>query len=401
LSDEFIIIGKVVSTQGNKGEVNVLPLTDSINRFKKLSTVFLGNNHGKTIIDIEKIRIQKDMVILKVKDIENIEEAKTIVGSFIEVERKNAVKLPKDNYFIFEIIGLEVYDENNLFLGRIENVISTGSNDVYIVKGKNKKELFIPAIREVVKDINLEKKRTIFPNMFKGPFSESILNKAQEKGLIKINLIDLRDFTLDKHKTVDDYSYGGGPGMVLKPQPIWDAVEVIRKNKSPLPLKTIITSAQGKIFNQGMAKDLSKEGRLLIICGRYEGIDERIPKLLDAEEVSIGNFVVSGGELPAMLMVDAISRMIPGVLGKEESMVNDSFYNEYLDYPHYTRPDEFKDLKVPKILLSGNHKEIEKWRRKQSLLRTLIRRPEIFANKKYSKKELALLKELEKDFEED
>jgi len=242
---------------------------------------------------------------------------------------------------------------------------------------------------------------TIFPNMFTGPFSESILNKAQEKGLIKINLIDLRDFTLDKHKTVDDYSYGGGPGMVLKPQPIWDAVEVIRKNKSPLPLKTIITSAQGKIFNQGMAKNLSKESRLLIICGRYEGIDERIPKLLDAEEVSIGNFVVSGGELPAMLMVDAISRMIPGVLGKEESMVNDSFYNEYLDYPHYTRPDEFKDLKVPKILLSGNHKEIEKWRRKQSLLRTLIRRPEIFANKKYSKKELALLKELEKDFEED
>jgi len=242
---------------------------------------------------------------------------------------------------------------------------------------------------------------TIFPNMFEGPFSESILNRAQEKGLIKINLIDLRDFTLDKHKTVDDYSYGGGPGMVLKPQPIWDAVEVIRKNKSPLPLKIIITSAQGKIFNQGMAKDLSKEDRLLFICGRYEGIDERIPKLLDAEEVSIGNFVVSGGELPAMLMVDAISRMIPGVLGKEESMVNDSFYNEYLDYPHYTRPDEFKGLKVPKILLSGNHKEIEKWRRKQSLLRTLIRRPEIFANKKLSKRELSLLKELEKNFQED
>lgn len=159
MSQEFIVIGKVVSTQGNKGEVNVLPLTDSINRFKKLDTVFLGNNHGKTIIDIEKIRIRKDMVILKVKDIENIEEAKTIVGSFLEVERKNAVKLSKDTYFIFEIIGLEVYDENNLFLGKVENVISTGSNDVYIVKGKNKQELFIPAIREVVKDINLEKKR--------------------------------------------------------------------------------------------------------------------------------------------------------------------------------------------------------------------------------------------------
>ncbi len=242
---------------------------------------------------------------------------------------------------------------------------------------------------------------TIFPNMFKGPFSESILKRAQEKGLIKIKIIDLRDFTLDKHKTVDDYSYGGGPGMVLKPQPIWDAVKMIKKNSViSLPLKIIITSAQGKIFDQKMAKELSKEKRLLIICGRYEGIDERIPKLLNAEEVSIGNFVVSGGELPAMLMVDVISRMIPGVLGKEESMINDSFYYEYLDYPHYTRPDEFQGSKVPKILLSGNHKKIEKWRKTQSLLRTLIRRPEIFINKKLTKTEIFLLKERENNFEE-
>lgn len=242
---------------------------------------------------------------------------------------------------------------------------------------------------------------TIFPHMFKGPFSESILKRAQEKGLIKIKLIDLRDFTLDKHKTVDDYSYGGGPGMVLKPQPIWDAVKMIKKNSGiSLPLKIIITSAQGKIFDQKMAKDLSKEKRLLIICGRYEGIDERIPKLLNAEEISIGNFVVSGGELPAMLMVDVISRMIPGVLGKEESMINDSFFHEYLDYPHYTRPDEFQGLKVPKILLSGNHKKIEKWRKTQSLLRTLIRKPEIFINKKLTKAEICLLKERENNFEE-
>lgn len=243
---------------------------------------------------------------------------------------------------------------------------------------------------------------TIFPNMFIGPFSESILKRAQEKGLIKINLIDLRDFTIDKHKTVDDYSYGGGPGMVLKPQPICDAVEMIKKNNElSLPLKIIITSAQGKIFNQEMAKKLSKEKRLLIICGRYEGIDERIPQFLKAEEISIGNFVVTGGELPAMLMVDVISRMIPGVLGKEESMINDSFYNGSLDYPHYTRPDEFKGLKVPEILLSGNHKKIEKWREKQSFLRTLIRRPEIFVNKKLSKAEIDLLKEIENNLKED
>jgi len=159
LSDEFITIGKVVSIQGNKGEVNILPLTDSIDRFKNLNKVFLRNKNSQTMLNVEKIRIKKDTVILKLKDIENIGEAKTIVGSFLEVERKNAVKLPKDTYFIFEIIGLEIYTENNIFLGKVENVISTGSNDVYIVKGENKKELFIPAIREVVKNVNLEKKR--------------------------------------------------------------------------------------------------------------------------------------------------------------------------------------------------------------------------------------------------
>ena len=167
MSQEFIIIGKVVSTQGNKGEVNVLPFTDSIDRFNNLDNVFLRNKNSQTILNIEKIRIKKDTVILKIKDIESIEEAKMIVGSFLEVERKNAVKLPKDTYFIFEIIGLEVYTENDIFLGKIENVISTGSNDVYIVKGENKKELFIPAIREVVKNVNLEKKR-ITINMVDG-----------------------------------------------------------------------------------------------------------------------------------------------------------------------------------------------------------------------------------------
>lgn len=159
MNDDFITIGKVVSTQGNKGEVNVLPLTDSIERFRNLTTVFLRNNNGKTILNIEKIRIKENTIILKIKEIKNIKDAKMIVGSFLEVERKNAVKLPKDTHFIFEIIDLEVYDENNIFLGKVKNIISTGSNDVYIVKGSNKNELLIPAIREVVKNINLEKKR--------------------------------------------------------------------------------------------------------------------------------------------------------------------------------------------------------------------------------------------------
>jgi len=159
LKKEFVVIGKVVSTQGNKGEVNVMPLTDLIDRFKNLDNVFLRNKNSQAILNVEKVRVRKDRVILKLKDIENIKEAKMIVGSFLEVERKNAVKLSKDAYFIFEIIGLEVYTENNIFLGKIENVINTGSNDVYIVKRKDKEELFIPAILDVVKDIDLEKKR--------------------------------------------------------------------------------------------------------------------------------------------------------------------------------------------------------------------------------------------------
>ena len=159
MKKEFVVIGKVVSTQGNKGEVNVMPLTDLIDRFKNLDNVFLRNKNSQAILNVEKVRVRKDRVILKLKDIENIKEAKMIVGSFLEVERKNAVKLSKDAYFIFEIIGLEVYTENNIFLGKIENVINTGSNDVYIVKRKDKEELFIPAILDVVKDIDLEKKR--------------------------------------------------------------------------------------------------------------------------------------------------------------------------------------------------------------------------------------------------
>ena len=167
MSDEFIMVGKVVSTQGNKGEIKVLPLTDSTDRFKKLTSIFIRNNIDRKTLKIEKIRIKENMVILKIENIENIKEAKMIVGSYLEVKRENAVKLTKDTYFVFEIIGLEVYNQNNIFLGKVDNVISTGSNDVYVVKSKDKEELFIPAIREVVKNIDLEKKR-ITINMVDG-----------------------------------------------------------------------------------------------------------------------------------------------------------------------------------------------------------------------------------------
>ena len=235
---------------------------------------------------------------------------------------------------------------------------------------------------------------TIFPDMFVSPFSESIIKRAKDRHLVNINILDIRSFTRDRHKSVDDYPYGGGPGMVLKAEPIIDAIESIyKKDGNWIDSKIIITSAQGKIFNQKIAKKLSFFERIIFICGRYEGIDERVVQILNADEISVGDYVLTGGEIPVMVMVDAIIRMIPGVLGKEESAKNDSFYHGLLDYPHFTRPESYRNMEVPDILLSGDHKKIEKWRMRQSLFRTFIRRPDLLIDRKFSKEELKILNE--------
>jgi tRNA (guanine37-N1)-methyltransferase len=210
---------------------------------------------------------------------------------------------------------------------------------------------------------------TIFPNIFDSYFNESIIKRAQNKKIIKIKTRDLRQWTKDKHKTVDDKPYGGGAGMVLMAEPIIKAVTALQKSKIPNS-KIILLSAKGKKWNQAMAKRYSKLDNLILICGRYEGVDERVKKLID-EEISIGDYVLTGGEIPAMVIIDSVTRLLPGVLGNEESAVNESHSNlGVLEHPHYTRPEVLKinckNYKVPKVLLSGNHAEIEKWRNKQS-----------------------------------
>ena len=197
---------------------------------------------------------------------------------------------------------------------------------------------------------------TIFPNIFDSYFKESIIKRAREKKLVKINIHNLRDYTKDKHKTTDDKPYGGGPGMVMMVEPIYKAVKKIKGKKKS---KVILFSAKGKKFDQKMAKRFSKLDRLILICGRYEGVDERVAKYIANEEISIGDYILTGGEIPAMIVIDAVSRLIPGVLGKEESLeeVKGS-------YPVYTRPEDFNNWKVSKILLSGNHKKIREWRKK-------------------------------------
>lgn len=215
---------------------------------------------------------------------------------------------------------------------------------------------------------------TIFPGAFDGVFKESILKRAQEKKKIKIRIHDLRDYTNDKHRKVDDKPFGGGPGMVMQPQPIFDAVKKIKAKKKA---KILLMSPSGKPFDQKTARRLSKEKNIIIICGHYEGVDERVAEHLADESFSIGDYVLTGGEVPAMVIVDSVSRLIPGVLGKEASLENESFEHHLLEYPQYTRPANFIGMKVPNVLLSGNHQGIKEWRHSQSVLRTRKIRPDL------------------------
>jgi tRNA (guanine37-N1)-methyltransferase len=234
---------------------------------------------------------------------------------------------------------------------------------------------------------------TLFPDMFQGPFSESILKRAQERGLLSISLHNIRESTSDRHHVVDDYPYGGGAGMVMKPEPIFTAVESVHQD-GPI----ILLSPQGRLFNQHIARTLAQAARVTLICGHYEGIDERVHEHLMTDELSIGDYVLTGGELAAMIVVDATSRLLPGVLGGEESTVEESHSAGLLEYPHYTRPPEFRGLHVPDVLLSGNHAEIARWRRKEAIKRTRARRPDLFEKLDLSSKaDLKLLRELEQE----
>lgn len=217
---------------------------------------------------------------------------------------------------------------------------------------------------------------TLFPNMFQEVLSESILKIAQEKGLLRVFLHNFRDFAQNKHKKVDDRPYGGGPGMVLCCEPIFLAVESLRNTFPAVSHRLILLSPQGKPYHQNMAIQFSQEKSLILVCGHYEGFDERIIEGLKPEEISIGDYVLTGGEIPAMVLIDSVTRLLPGVLGDPESNQKESF-NFLLDYPQYTRPAEFRGMKVPDILLQGHHQEIEQWRKAQAFLRTQQRRPDL------------------------
>lgn len=214
---------------------------------------------------------------------------------------------------------------------------------------------------------------TLFPAMFAGPLDESIVKRARDAGRLDLRLHNVRDYTHDRHRTVDDRPFGGGPGMLLKPEPIFEAVEALRGETT----RVLLLGPAGKRFDQAIARALAREAHLLLICGSYEGVDERVRQFLVHEELSIGDYVLTNGALPAMVVVDAVTRLLPGVLGDDESALDESFSGGALEYPQYTRPADFRGMKVPEVLLSGHHAEIAKWRAQQARLRTAERRPDL------------------------
>ncbi|MFL8581252.1 tRNA (guanosine(37)-N1)-methyltransferase TrmD, partial [Clostridioides difficile] len=219
---------------------------------------------------------------------------------------------------------------------------------------------------------------TLFPEIFNSYMDESIMKRAVEKGIIEVHIYNIRDFSNNKHKKVDDYPFGGGAGMVMTPQPIYDTYKHIITTHNINNPSVIYLTPKGKVYNQSMAKQMSLKEDIILLCGHYEGIDERIIDLIVTDEISIGDYVLTGGELPALIMIDSISRLIPGVLNQEESFEEESFKDNLLEYPHYTRPRDFEGLKVPEVLLSGNHKKIDEWRREESIRITKERRFDLY-----------------------
>ena len=309
--DKYLEIGQIVNTFGIKGMVKVKPFSDDIRRFDKLKNVYIKKNSIEKKYIIEEVKYHKQMVLIKFKGIDKIEEAELLKNSYILINREDEEPLEEGVYYIVDLLGLDVYTDENILLGNLEDIYNTGSNDIYVVKDENGKQILLPGIPDVIKEVDIENKKiivhllkrtnlnmedimkfdvlTLFPEMF-DILKSSVIGKALEKELIKVNLINIRDFSKDKHKKVDDTPYGGGAGMVIRPDVVYDAYCSIENREN---VKVIYMSPQGKKLDQNKVEALSKEKHLVILCGHYEGIDQRVLNKIVDEEISIGDYVLT------------------------------------------------------------------------------------------------------------
>lgn len=386
-------------------------LTDFPERFRQLRRVLLSSGSFQSWEELEGFWFHKGRVVFKFAGRERPHEVQELVGCEILIPEDQRVVLPENTYYDHDLIGCCLFEADRL-LGTVRSLFKVGDTLTnLVVEDARGAEFMVPAVKEFLLAVDVAAKRidaslppglielgepsasketksgatnlieiiTIFPAMLENVFDFGMVQQARKLGLLEVDIVDLRAFTDDKHRTVDDRPYGGGAGMVLKPEPVFRAVEACKAKGGSAPHVVLLTP-QGKRFDQKKAKELSLKARLLLLCGRYEGVDQRVADYLADEEISIGDYVLSGGELAAAVIVEAVSRLIPGVLGEGESVLEESFMEDSLDYPHYTRPADFRGMKVPPVLLSGDHRKIRTWREKEAAARTREKRPDIVAD---------------------
>lgn len=436
--DALIAVGIVRKAHGVRGEASTEPLTSSLDRFTELDRVYLVSPARDVIrrVHVKGARIHGPRALVQFDEIGSPEELRACQNWTIEVPEEEARELEDDEYFVHDLLGMALVSPAGERLGEVTDVNDAGGGLLLEVQGPEGKKFDVPFVAALCTKVDLEKKEitaelpegltdldtvdaageegtkkrrgttrgeqavsplpqpvapqgeprldapvitfdlvTIFPDMFAPLMSEGILGRAIRRNIVEVKSRDLRDFTRDRHRSTDDEAYGGGSGMVMLAEPVFRCVEQIERERRTKPW-VVAMSPQGKPFTQRTARELAARPHIAILCGRYEGFDHRVMSIVD-EEVSIGDFVVTGGELPAMLVVDAVSRMIDGVVGQRNSVEADSFYNGLLDYPHYTRPAELRGMRVPEVLLSGHFEKIRRWRKEASLKATLEKRPDL------------------------
>jgi tRNA (guanine37-N1)-methyltransferase len=411
--DQLIGVGVIRKAHGIKGEASVEPLTDSVERLAELTDIYLVSPDRKSIrtARIDGTRFHGPRALIHLEGMDSPEQVRDLQSWSIEIAENQLRKLGEREYFIHDLIGLEVVDSNGKLLGETAEAQEGASGVLLTVRTADDRTFEMPFVAAICLEVDTDRKRmvvdlpagltdldrvtavedelataetaslridivTIFPRMFEAFLDEGVIAKACKNHLLRVKIWDLRTFTADKHRSTDDEAYGGGSGMVMLAEPIFRCLEAIRSEKDGEPW-VVLMSPQGQRFDHGVAEELAGKHWIVILCGRYEGIDERVREALVNQELSVGDFVVSGGEVPAILVVDAVARMVEGVVGDWNSVRDDSFYNGLLDHPHYSRPADLRGLRVPEVLLSGHAENIRKWRKEQSLRATLNKRPDL------------------------
>lgn len=450
--ESLLAIGVIRKPHGVRGEASVEPWTHDPSRFELIESVYLVSPDEETVLSapVRSIRYHGGRVLLAIEGIDTPEEIRNYSRWSVEIPEQERLETEEDEYYLYELENLAVVDREGKPVGQVIEAAEGGGGILLTVRTPSGTEFDLPFVKAICVGIDLEAGRivaeipegldaleeapiadkresrrqagtlhdplpaepkaeppprsepelrldvvTIFPPMFDAIRNEGIVARAIRQNIISLNVWDLREFTTDRHRSTDDEAYGGGAGMVMLAEPFFRCLDEIRSQSQEHEPHVLLMSPQGEPFRNQTAQRLAGQRWLVLLCGRYEGIDERVREALVDEEISIGDYVVSGGELPTMVVIDAVSRMVEDVVGDRNSVEADSFYNGLLDHPHYTRPAEVRGMKVPEVLLSGHAERIRQWRKRESLEATLLKRPDLLDDVELDEEGRKMLQDLE------